>query len=160
MGDRCYVELTVLKEHADRVRALLDKVDHSASSDEEAFSDETLHVFGFEEVNYGTLPFLYQLETAGIAHTSRWSGGDEYGAGTKHLRFAPDGTVQYSEYADTEEGKIDTSKLLEFVNASGVTVESIRAYILDHIESFKPLGWEGQGENGKRYLALKLIGGT
>lgn len=160
MGDRCYVELTVLKEHVGQVQALLDKLEYSSSSDEAAFSDVTLHVFGFDEVNYGTLPFLGDLTETGIAWTSRWSGGDEYGAGIKHLRFAADGTQQTVEYADSEEGTIDTSKLLEFVNASGVTVESIRAYILDHIESFKPMGWEGQVDNGKRYRALKLIGGT
>lgn len=160
MGDRCYVELTVLKEHADPVRALLDKVDYSASTDEAAFSDETLHVFGFEEVNYGTLPFLYQLETAGIAHTSRWSGGDEYGAGTTHLRFAPDGTVRYSEYDDSEEETVPRDKLLEAIQRPNATVDSIRDFVASHMASLIPLPWEGQEENGKRHRALKLIGGT
>lgn len=155
MGDRCYVELTVLNEHVKQVQFI---IGNDGCADETR--GEQCTVFGFEEVNYGTLDFLSRLTDLGIAWDSRWSGGDEYGAGIKRLRFAADGSIQEVEYDDTEEGKIETSKLLEVVNLPDATVDSIRTYILDDIESFKPLPWEGQEENGKRHRALKLIGGT
>lgn len=155
MGDRCYVELTVLTEQLPQVLKLAG--DDTANESRE---EDDCTVLGFEEVNYGTIPWLAQLTNVGIAWDSRWHGGDEYGPGIKQLRFAPDGTVQTVEYCDTEQGVIDTSKLLEFMNTLGVTVDSIRNYILDHVRSFDPLPWEGQIEFGKRHLALKLIGGT
>jgi hypothetical protein len=157
MGDRCYVELTVLTEQLPQVMHIT-KVEDYAPCETREEDDAT--VLCFEEVNYGTIPWLGQLTDLGIAWDSRWHGGDEYGPGRKQTRFAPDGTVQELEYCDTEEGVIDTSKLLEFMNTLGVTVDSIRNYILDHVRSFDPLPWEGQIEFGKRHLALKLIGGT
>lgn len=160
MGDRTYVELSVLESQADQVREFLKTINYNPSTDEESFHDTDLHVFVFEEVNGGMLYFLPQLTDLGIAYDSRWGYGNEYGPGIKQLRFAPDGTVQTVEYCDTEQGVIDTSKLLEFMNTLGVTVDSIRNYILDHVRSFDPLPWEGQIEFGKRHLALKLIGGT
>lgn len=155
MGDRCYVELTVLNAHVKEVKFILG----ADGCDDEEEGDQCT-VFGFEEVNYGTLTFLDWLTDLGIAWDSHWHGGDEYGPGTKHLRFAGDGTVQITEYDAAEVGKIETSKLLEVIDLPGSTVSTIKTFILDDIASFTPLPWEGQEENGKRHRALKLIGGT
>lgn len=159
MGDRCLVDLTVLSEHVPRVLVLLKREDYLPNTTT-VDDDEVCTVLSFEEVNYGTLPWLSELTNLGIAWDSRWHGGDEYGPGTKHSRFAADGTEQTVEFSDTEEGVIDCNKLLEFMQRPGITPDSIRTYILNHVESFNPLPWEGQVENGKRHLALKLIGGT
>lgn len=157
MGDRCLVELTVLSEHLPRVLDILGSEKPDTSEDE---ADEGLTVLGFEEVNYGTLPMVAELTEAGIAWTTRWHGGDEYGPGTKHLRFAADGTVQTTEYDDTEEHVVPADRLLEVIQRPDATVDTIRTFVADHVDSMKPLSWEGQVENGKRYQALKLIGGT
>jgi len=144
MGDRCYVELTVLTVHLPQVKKLAG--DYHAGLER---TEDDCSVLGYDEVNYGSLPWLGNLTQAGIAWDSRWHGGDEYGPGQKYLRFAPDGTIQTVEYADTELGTIPTDTLLDFINLPGTTVDTIRTYVI-----------EGQIENGKRYLTLKLIGGT
>lgn len=157
MGDRCYVELTVLTEHLPQVLKITQDEDYGPCETRE---EDDATVLCFEEVNYGTLPWLGQLTNLGIAWDSRWHGGDEYGPGQKYLRFAPDGTIQTVEFADSEMGNIPTDTLLDFINLPDNTVDSIRTYVIDHMRSHDPLPWEGQVENGKRYLTLKLIGGT
>jgi hypothetical protein len=155
MGDRCLVDLTVLTVHLPQVLKILG----SETPDTETVEDDCT-VLSFEEVNYGNLPVVDELTAAGIAWDTRIHGGDEYGPSQKYLRFAPDGTIQINDFTDAEEGNIPSAALLEYCNLPGVTVDKIRAYIVDHMRSLDPLPWEDQVEFGKRYLALKLIGGT
>jgi hypothetical protein len=156
MGDRCYVELTVLNEHAEQTRLIIG--DDSASDESE---DEQCTVFGFEEVNYGNLEFLDKLTAAGIAWDSRWHGGDEYGPGTKHLRFTAEGASQEITVHDSEQGVIAVKELQEFLSQSGTVWSSqVTTFVDQHVAAMQPLPWEGQADNGKRHRALKLIGGT
>lgn len=156
MGDRCLVDLTILTVHLDKVLTLTDGDRPNQTSEEDDCT-----VLSFEEVNYGTLTFLGKLTAAGIAWDSRWHGGDEYGPGTKQLRFTADGRIHELEYADSELDVIPTKDLLEFLNRSGTVWSSqVKTFVEHHIASLQPLPWEDQEQNGKRYLALKLIGGT
>lgn len=153
MGDRTYVELTVLNKHAVAAQKLFN---FPAQNDE--CTDGVTTVFGFEEVNYGTLDFLDKLRDAGIPYNSRWSSGDGYEAGTQYSRYTSEGQIQTFELNDTEETSVDLNKLLEVIQRHGTTVNSIRAWVTYHQQAITPLPWEGQLDNVKKFLTLKLIG--
>lgn len=154
MGDRCYVELYVLPEQAEKARLICED-SHTSTENHDDYV-----VYGFEEVNYGTLEFISDLQEAGIAFDSRWHGGYGYGAGILYSRFAPDGTLQTVEVNDVETNTVPLDRLLEHIQLPTSTVDSIRNFVHDYTRSMTPLPWGGQIENGKRYLTLKLIGGT
>lgn len=153
MGDRTYVELTVLNEHAAAAQKLFN---FPAQNDE--CTDGVTTTFGFEKVNYGTLDFLDKLRDAGIPYNSRWSSGDEYEAGTEYCRYTSEGICDVFEVNDSEESSVDLKKLLELIQRQDVTVDHIRTWVADHQQAITPLPWEGQLDNVKKFLTLKLIG--
>lgn len=148
MGDRTYVNLYVPRELGPQARDLLD----GFSEDDER--DTNLWWFSFEEVNYGELDRGDQqaLIDAGIAYDMGWEAGSEYGAGTKSVRFTPDGELEVKEVYDENLG-VYLDDLLKVIDDH----EQLKAVILKHKERTVPRDWENQVEYGKLYLARQLI---
>ena len=149
MGDRSTVTLTVLTSHKKQVEEIIR--DFSESPEAEDHKDACT-VFTFEEVNYGSLDFLDVLISKGIAYTSEWSNGCEYGSGAENTRFTSDGEAIIKTIYDSDLSiPIDT--LMGIINQPEELVELIK----NSNEEVQVLPWDNQEEYGKRYKVRRLI---
>ncbi len=147
MSDRTSVTLHVLKVDADKARATFN--DSPAYTDT---SDELLTEFGFDDVNYGNLPFLPKLLEAGIAYNSSWGSGDSYGPGTFSLRFTAEGNpVTWELYDETI-----NPNLVDLMERIDKPVE-LRQYLLAHEAKTIEPTWDNQEEFSKIFRAKQLI---
>ncbi len=148
MGDRTSVTLSVLKEQYIEAACFFGdfEPDHIAS-DDVGFS----HV-SFYEVNYGDLPFLDDLQMAGIAFDSHWDPGSEYGSGTEYCRFLSDGTVWRTSVSDAYVNP-DLGKCMDLLDKP----DELKTYITNHYNEVTPPSWDHQIEYGKLYKAYQLI---
>lgn len=149
MGDRTSVTLTFPQHWEEKVTQIIDYNTPNERWEETG----ALCVWSYEEVNYGELGFLSKLRDAGIAYTSKWDAGSEYGAGAEHHRFHPDGTEQNMQVYDADRNP-ELNSLLDLIDNPA----QLRMYILLHKELTTPLPWDNQVEYGKLYLAKKLVG--
>lgn len=150
MGDRTYVNLYVLNTQAEAAKELFGR---TTASDET--TGETLSFFGFQEVNYGELSFLDELQQAGIAYDSNWDSGDDYNPGTKSLRFTPEGEIHTNVIYDGE----SSTPLEDLLPLIDKPIE-LRQYILDRQKRFEVLPWDNQEQYGKVYKTVQLIAPT
>lgn len=146
MGDRTSVTLTVLASQAELAKTLF-KEDVDDCKDDPLLTD-----FYFEDVNYGVLDFLDDLEAAGIAYDSSWSNGGEYSSGTRFCRFTKTGELVSKELYDNARD-VSLTLLLEFVD----TPEKMKQVVLDHAEKVSIPSWDNQEEYSKLYRMRKLI---
>ena len=144
MGDRTTVTLTVPRDFAD----LVEKLDEA--NEREPSTEGNLTYLTYYEVNYGELHFLKKLKEQGIPYDSAWCDGDEYGSGTKSLRFTPEGETIEMELYDTHP---DMHALVALIDDP----VALRQYILNHQASRQVLPWDNQVEYGKIYRARQLI---
>jgi hypothetical protein len=149
MGDRTYVTLSVLKTQEREAAS------HFPFDPEEDWLDDQLAHFGFPEINYGNLGFLFELRAAGIAYDSRWESGGDYGAGTESLRFTSLGEAIEKTVYDSGKNP-DLGYLMDRIDKP----EELRDYILEHYDEVTNLDWENQEKYGKLYQARKLIDPT
>ena len=146
MGDRTSVTLTVLECHSEAV----EKVFSGFCS--KGLITEARVDYLFEEVNYGTLRALPELQKQGIAYDSAWERGSDYEPGTECLRFTSEGVaVNKTIYSDSHNP--DISELMRFIDSP----EELRSVILRKYEENKILPWDNQEEYGKRYQLLELL---
>lgn len=147
MGDRTTVRLRVVNIQAAEVQKYF-----SFEINCESDRGETTTEFEFYEVNYGTLPFLKELQNAGIAYDSSWDDGDEYYSGTESIRFTPEGgVVTRTLYDNATNPKMD--ELMPLIDKP----DELRAHLLAHKEFIAFLPWDNQEEYGKVYLTKRLI---
>lgn len=149
MGDRTYVNLTVQLCH----KAQVSEIAESNYADPDDVSDgEQCCVLGFNDVNYGELPFLDALQASGIAYDSAWDAGSDYGAGTSSCRYNEAGEIEVKTvYVSGENPPLE--ELLQRIDDPA----ALKQYILLHQENITSLPWLHQEEYGKRYRTKKLI---
>lgn len=146
MGDRTTVALRVLTVHLEQVKTI---IENEAVIDEE---DEFTLIW-FDEVNYGELSFLKDLEEKGIPYDSSWERGSNYYSGTRYHRFTDEGeAVQKDVYDDALNPVL--SALMELLDSPQKLAEAI----VEAHAKVTPLPWDTQEQNSKRFLARKLIG--
>lgn len=149
MGDRTRVTLTVLRSQAEKAQELFSE---GYESEDTIASDSLLYSWEFDEVNYGHLPFLGGLKTAGIAYDSGWDNGDTYSSGYASCRFSSEGELVQKDLYDNEDS-IPLSVLTRLLNEP----ETLRQKILDTIQERTVLPWDHQEEYGKLYHMKQLI---
>ena len=147
MTDETTVFLTVLSVHEDTVESFFTY----RSDDERHQANRTIYEFSC--VNQGTLPFLDQLETFGIAFDSEWSEGNGYTGGCLSCRFTSEGEVILKTIY-TGDDAVPLFSLLPIINDHAAMVRIIEVYE-KHIEV---LPWDNQDDYGKIYRTKKLIG--
>jgi hypothetical protein len=101
MGDRTYVYLYVPAELFEQAKEIAIK--HDGEPNEENILNDEVHYMGFEEVNYGELCCIKELQSAGIPYNMDWDEGSEYEEGVQYCRFTETGdltlkTVSGSDY--------------------------------------------------------------
>lgn len=146
MGDRTWVEIYVLNESVPVVERILDD---SAEIVEGGF----ITSFFFYEVNNGRMiEEEDHLTDMGIPYNYEWGTGDEYGSGTKYIRFTPEGELKHIEYFENDRNP-SLEKLLELVSKP----KELAEYVQQYADDITPLPWDNQVEYGKRYRARQLI---
>ena len=147
MGDRTWVEITVLKESLDQIKEIF-----SDFYDIEIVEGDYLASLHFDEVNNGCVEEQDDLTEKGIPYNYEWGTGDNYNPGSKYIRFTPEGDLQHIEYYENELNP-PLEKLLELVDQP----EKMAQYVRQYSAEKTPLPWDNQVEYGKIYRARQLI---
>lgn len=141
MGDRTIVILTLEREAYERIKNepwfddgnmaedLGSPLPGKGGDDSRSITTaEALVAIQYEEVNYGDLDFLEELASRGIAFTSEWASGGNYGPGSTTFRFNAEGEAQFISIMDGEQNPpigqlmqlIDDPQALAFQAPGGV----------------------------------------
>ena len=147
MGDRTWVEITVLKESLDQVKEIF-----SDFYDIEIVEGDYLASLHFDEVNNGCVEEQKDLTEKGIPYDYEWGPGNAYYSGTKYIRFTPEGNLQPIEYYDNERNP-PLEKLLKLVSEP----KELAEYVQKYANEITPLPWGNQVEYGKIYRTRRLI---
>lgn len=156
MGDRTYVHLHVPAELFAQAKEIAIK--HDGEPHGEATDEDGVHFMGFEEVNYGKLDCIKELQSAGIPYDMYWAKGFSYEEGVQYCRFTETGaltlkTINGSDYY------IHPS-VLEKVIEEHNSLDAVKDLLKRHHEATDPPSWDNQVEYGKMYRARQLIAGN
>lgn len=148
MGNRYFLDLTVLSEHKSTVQAALEKELAIGALDSCPVSNGTLACFGLENIRNGELQCLFDFDNEGIPYEVYSSDGGFY----LTSRFTADGERQEISVAISEMNPdLTTCKnLLK-------TPDALVDYIKNHIDSVTPLPWDNQEAYGKKYRVTRLL---
>ena len=148
MGNRYFLDLTVLSEHKSTVQAALEKELNTCDQDYYSLSNGTLACFGLDEIRDGDIQCLFDLDNQGIPYEAYSSEGDIF----LTSRFTADGERQEMSVAISEMNPdLTTCKnLLK-------TPDALVDYIKNHIDSVTPLPWDNQEAYGKKYRVTRLL---
>ena len=161
MGDRCDVELTILKLHKKRVTKVFDMYADFSLSRRQAYDEHEvssakkvpLISFYFEDVNYGQLDFLQDLPAKGIPYDYSWGQGDEYDPGNGYCRYLEDGTL-FERVISDEDINPPFASLVELIDKPFALAE----YVKNHANWMKIPPWEDQDKYADKFRTLQLIG--
>jgi len=152
MGDRTYVTLTVRRVDRDKTMKIVQDVDWQPY-DQDTFPENSMFTdIGFEDVNWGELPFLSLLEKAGIPFNSSWAEGSEYGEGTYYSRYTDDGQLLSVELNE-EDYSIPIRTLVDLLP----DYNELADYIRKQRDGIAIMSWINQERNSKLFLVNQLI---
>jgi len=152
MGDRTYVTLTVRLVDRDKTMKIATK-DGWTPAEHDMFPENSMFIdIGFEDVNYGELPFLYKLEEAGIPYDSSWAKGDNYDEGTYYSRYTDDGQLLSVELNE-EDYSIPIRTLVDLLP----DYNELADYIRKQRDGIAIMSWINQERNSKLFLVNQLI---
>jgi hypothetical protein len=154
MGDRTSVTLTVLLEHKDRARSILDAKDGTPDEENEY---EELCCLNYEEVNYGVLDGLRQFIKEGIPYSVQSEAGSSYAESEEHLRYLEDGSFELkNSEKDWPENTIHSCiEAVKVAQANGTA--DIVAVLTSLLDIASTPSWDNQAVLSKQYLATQLI---
>lgn len=156
MGDRTYVHLYVPAELFEQAKEIAIK--HDGEPNEENTGDEQVHFMGFEEVNYGELNCIEELQSAGIPFDMDWAEGSNYDEGVEYCRFTETGDLTLKTVLGGD-CYIHPS-VLEKVIEEHNSLDAVKDFLKRHNEAVKPPSWDNQVEYGKMYRTKQLIAGN
>lgn len=132
MGDRTSVELSIIAEHHDQAKEIWESYDPRA---EVSTEDDEVFIILFEDVNYGELPFLSELEEANIPYDADWGAGCEYAAGSQSIRIDEKGE-HFLTVVDSNErmNSIDTEALRKIYSDGELSAMDKLVKIQDLVE--------------------------
>lgn len=141
MGDRTVVELTVLDEHVEFVRAADD-------SGDEIPNDDGTTTFVFYEVNYADLDYgckfhgnkgvVEQMTDANIPHDIEWEPGCEYPAGAIYFRILEDGETSLVEVCKENQGMVPIQDIFEIIRPA-LLDPGVTSYAVDAVNELNTL---------------------
>lgn len=156
MGDRTYVCLYVPAELFEQAKEIAIK--HDGEPDEVNTVDARIHFMGFEEVNYGELRCIKELQSAGIPYDMDWAEGSEYDEGVQYCRFTETGDLKLNTVSGSD--YYIYPSVLEKVIEEHNSLDAVKDLLKRHHEAVDPPSWDNQVEYGKMYRARQLIAGN
>lgn len=155
MGDRTYVTLTVRRADKERVLQICQIAQYEPESPDQAPNNPQFVWMGFEDVNYGELPFLDTLEQAGIPYDSSWASGDGYGEGTAFCRYDDEGN-----HVPVELYEADFTVHLDELASRLHDYNALADFIRRSKHGLYVIPWTNQERNAKLFLTKQLINPT
>lgn len=165
MGDRTIVILTLEREAYERIKNepwfddgnmaedLGSPLPGKGGDDSRSITTaEALVAIQYEEVNYGDLDFLEELASRGIAFTSEWASGGNYGPGSTTFRFNAEGEAQFISIMDGEQNP-PIGQLMQLIDDP----QALANYVRRHHQRTTPWPFKHQGEYGRICLAKRLL---
>lgn len=153
MGDRTYVTLTVLTEHAVDAINLI-REEQGDPCDEDSDGTDGLTLLGYEEVNYGTIEALTGFAAAGIPYSVSWGSGGCYTEGEQHLRFSPEG----EPHTIGQEKDWPINALLDLKMAWEKEPDKpLEQHLQEAIAKIQDPSWENQFEHSKIARTRNLL---
>ena len=156
MGDRTYVTLTVLTEHAvDAINLIREEQGDPCDEDSDSIDGLTLlSLLGYEEVNYGTIEALAGFAAAGIPYSVSWGSGGCYTEGERHLRFSPEG----EPHTISQEKDWPINALLDLKMAWEKEPDKpLEQHLQEAIAKSQDPSWENQFEHSKIARTRNLL---
>lgn len=156
MGDRTHVQLTLRVKDYDRI-----KQEPWFDAENEEWNREEIEGVGevielsYEEVNYGELSFLAEMEERGIPYDQRWEAGGGFNAGIRYVRYSPEGEKEAIEYDD--ERANPPLYMLERLSSGLPETHPLVCYLAEWRKNTVPRDFENQDEYSRAYLARKLL---
>lgn len=158
MGDRTHVTLTLTRKHYEQIKdedwfddEFYNEID-SGKLVHSTQAEDVLVIIEYEEVNFGELDFLENLQALGIAYDSEWGSGDSYRAGCETCRFTENGEAQVIHLFEGQE-----NPPIEELRSRLAKPIQLVEYIKQYERERTPLPWDNQIEYGKRYQAKQLL---
>lgn len=152
MGDRTYVTLSVRRTDKERTLQICEQANCSPTEHEEFPESLDFVHMGFEDVNYGELPFLKELVKAGIPFDSSWASGNAYEEGCEYSRYDDFGnhiTKQICESDEAIQMHLLESHLQDY--------NALADLIKERAKALHVLPWDNQEHNVKLFLTKQLI---
>ena len=156
MGDRTYVRLYVPAELFAQAKEIAIK--HDGEPHWEATDEDGVPFMGFEEVNYGELRCIKELQSAGIPYDMDWARGSSYEEGVQHCRFTETGELSLKVVMGSD--YYIHPSVLEKVIEEHNSLDAVKDLLKRHHEAVDPPSWDNQVEYGKMYRARQLIAGN
>lgn len=156
MGDRTYVHLRVPAELFAQAKEIAIK--HDGEPHGEATDEDGVPFMGFEEVNYGELCCIKELQSAGIPYDMDWARGSSYEEGVQHCRFTETGELSLKVVMGSDHN-INPGALADVIKKHD-TLDAVKDLLKRHHEAVDPPSWDNQVEYGKMYRARQLIAGN
>lgn len=156
MGDRTYVYLYVPAELFEQAKEIAIK--HDGEPHGEATDEDGVPFMGFEEVNYGELDCIKELQSAGIPYDMGWASGSTYKEGVQHCRFTETGELSLKVVRGSDH-TINPGALADVIKKHD-TLDAVKDFLKRHEEAVTPLPWDNQVEYGKIYRTRQLIAGN
>ncbi|MCD1628494.1 hypothetical protein [Marinobacter shengliensis] len=152
MGDRTYVTLTVRRVDKERTLQICKEANYEPNELNQLPGSSPLQNMGFEEVNYGELPFLRDLVKAGIPFDSSWASGDEYGEGCEYSRYDDFGNHNNKKIFESDE-----AIQVHLLEAHLQDYNALADLIKEKVKALYVLPWDNQEHNAKLFLTKQLI---
>ena len=152
MGDRTYVTLTVRRADKKRVLQICEEAGYEPNEPDQSPEITAFVNMGFEEVNYGMLPFLDELEKAGIPFDSNWAAGCEYTEGTRYGRYNSAGELVFAELYE-EDFAIWIDDLMRVIH----DYTELTSLIRERYACVQTPSWDEQEHNAKLFQTKQLI---
>lgn len=156
MGDRTYVCLYVPAELFEQAKEIAIK--HDGEPSEEIILNDKVHYMGFEEVNYGELDCIKELQSAGIPYDMEWAEGSRYEEGVQYCRFTETGDLTLKTVSRTDY-YIQLSVLGKVIEEHN-SLDAVKDFLKWRNEAVNPPSWDNQVEYGKIYRTKQLIAGN
>lgn len=156
MGDRTYVYLYVPAELFAQAKEIAIK--HDGEPHGEATDEDGVPFMGFEEVNYGELRCIKELQSAGIPYDMGWASGSTYEEGVQHCRFTETGDLSLKVVRGSDHN-INPGALADVIKKHD-TLDAVKDFLKRHEEAVTPLPLDNQVEYGKIYRTRQLIAGN
>ena len=138
MGDRTWIELSVLEQHEATVSNMIHEVGYRRIETE---AKDGIVTFMLDDVNYAEIGIEPELQKQRLPYDKEWAAGCEYKAGTEYFRLRDgDGSLCKSVYDG--DNKIDPNELLTIINDldhKDSKYDRLASKIMTHIDYHAPL---------------------
>ena len=152
MGDRTYVTLTVLTEHAVEAMNLIQD-EQGEPCDQDDCADGVTRL-GYQEVNYGVIDSLDQFSSAGIPYSVEWGSGGSYSEGEEHVRFDAEGNPTLTSHCKDWQVNV----LIDLQTLAKKTPDkSLETLLSEQITELSFPSWENQLEHSKIARTRNLL---